>query len=103
MAFIAIAVIPILGSVSGSLVASQESQQELIALHLATAAMESSLLQSFDAVAAAAKAPVPALPAYTRAVTVTNINSTLKQVDVDVFWLRGGGEGSVRLSTLRTQ
>lgn len=102
MAFIAIAIIPLLGSVSGSLVASQESQQELIALHLATAAIESSLLQSFDTVAAAAKTPVAAMPVFSREVTVTTLNATLKQVDVDVFWKGGGAETSVRLSTLRT-
>ena len=103
MAFIAIAVIPLLGSVSSSLVAGQESQQELIALHLATAAIESSLLQSFDTVTASAKAPVAALPSFSRAVTVTSLNATLKQVDVDVYFRGGGAETSVRLSTLRSQ
>jgi len=100
LVFISIVLVPFLGAIGSSLIASSDIRAVNQAANLAQAKMEAIRNTAFDNILNEIKGPLPNHPSFQREVKVTLPNYNLKNVQVIVYWDVGGVEKSIPLETL---
>lgn len=91
--------IVLLQAVSIGLFAGGENETELVAVNLAQEKMEELRNKSYPDIANETKAVVSGFPAFQREVSVTALQSGLKQVNVTVYWFAKSDELNTSLVT----
>jgi len=93
-------VVVIIGLFSSGLVSSVDAERTTVAMNLAQRKMERIRNSDFDTgIVNEAKATVDGFPVFQREVVVTEPETDLKQVRVNVYWSYKGGEITVPLVT----
>ena len=102
LGLLALVFFPLLSLLSSGLTASSEIEGTSTALQLAQEKMESIKNLAFASIVSEDRSDVPDLPGYQREVIVNNLNATLIEVSVRVYWKVKNSELNLTLQTLIT-
>jgi Tfp pilus assembly protein FimT len=100
LVLISIILVPLLGAIGSSLIASSDIQAVNLAANLAQAKLEALRNTAFDNLLSESKGPLSNHPSFQREVKVTLPEYNIKNVQVIVYWDVGGVEKSMTLETL---
>lgn len=100
LVFLSIVLVPLLGAIGSSLIASSDTRALNQAASLAQAKMESLRNTAFDNILNESKSPLPNYPNFKQEVKVSLPGYNLKNVQAIVYWDSGGVERNFILETL---
>lgn len=92
--------VAIIWALNAGIFASGDVENTASALNLAQAKMEELKGTSFAGITGQAKAAVTGFPAFSQEVTVTNVQTDLKQIVVTIYWTTKHAETDIALTTL---
>ncbi|MCX5725691.1 MAG: hypothetical protein NT030_00660 [Candidatus Saganbacteria bacterium] len=95
--------IPVLSLLSSGLIFSREADETLTAMSLASGKIEELNRTDFDYVQSEPKGPVYLYPKYSREVIAGTLETSLKDLEVTVYWILNGQETSLSLKTLKAK
>jgi len=102
--FLTAVLIPLLASISSILVASGDTEHNMVAVNLAQAKMEDLKNTAFNSIVNESKSPIPGHPLYKQDVVVSEPETGLKNIKVTVYWETStGSENKLDLETLITK
>ncbi|MFA5117255.1 MAG: prepilin-type N-terminal cleavage/methylation domain-containing protein [Candidatus Omnitrophota bacterium] len=97
---LSVGVLSIAGAFSSGIVTSGDLESVDLAQNLTQEKMEGIKEQFYAAVVNEDRSAVPGFSAFQRQVAVKLLHTSLKQVDVTVYWYTKGGQANVTLTTL---
>lgn len=99
--FLTAVLIPLLASISSILVASGDTEHNMVAVNLAQAKMEEIKNTAFDSIVDESKSAVSGHPTYKQEVITSDPETGLRNVKVVVYWETStGSENNLDLETL---
>jgi len=100
LVFLSIVLVPLLGAIGSSLIASSDTRALNQAASLTQAKMEALRNTAFDNILNESKNPLPNYPNFKQEVKVSLPEYNLKNAQVIVYWDSGGVERNFILETL---